>query len=823
MYFTPIGKVGSQSSTADPCDHDITDAKTVAQVRAARSRSNSWFSQVKLREARLQAAEDKALEKEEQKRERAEAKRETKDVKKSGFFGSTLRRLSSGSSKRDRRDSTASSVNTMASGSNASVQSVRRTLNKNPKRKRPDVPELKGTSLRRVCFQLDELVELRTYVQVEAEPSSKEHHSGEASTSFPTVRDMTIIDPYASSTPLDRADLYLQCCKVYKIPAIPEIERQLRGRGPVNATYEGPRALELRNLELNFTAAVALADCLGLPLTGMHLTEVTLDNCGLNDTTLQLLLSCLYTSAKLEVLNIYNNPELSSQGTRCALCFLCLSPQLRRFAWRGPQFDSECARVTSSILMDHKLRALNELSLAQACLEHEDLVTLLPISQRAGIGGYGLSNIGLTSDSLDLVCSMMKGQHAIRYLDLSYNVLNQNGAALANSLNQSCPLVSLDLQHCALTDPMIGDILRKLTVLSNFRRLNLSGNDLTRMLPVLRDVLPRMTILRRLGLSNTGLQSQDIVLLCETLAESKISELLLSGINLDSSALSAIYALSRVSRTLVNLEIDIPQDPHGEKLGRRILAECIQNIETQESSVEFTETDKHMSLVSHHKELTANRQSLDRHDDLHQGGQGIASALDHHLDSTEVVIAKDLPLDMYERARQIRNKIEPALAEPLSDVQFRRLTLVAETLDKVIQRFETTYSDDTKTAQKMAAADRTATQERYEHTGRPRAQNIGPRNQGDGGLKSRELEAEEGEVMKLAHKMSNRLQILQSASASASASPSRGPSRGEMADQEEARMLERMNQANGDVLKQKLYDLQSQGHDYSRALGQAVG
>lgn len=110
------------------------DPNTANQVKAARARSNSWFSQVKQREARLQAAEDKALEKEEAKKERHDAKKEAKEAKRNSFFGSTLRRLSSGS-RRDRRDSTSTvnstnSLSTSLSGSTV-VQSPRMTLNKN--------------------------------------------------------------------------------------------------------------------------------------------------------------------------------------------------------------------------------------------------------------------------------------------------------------------------------------------------------------------------------------------------------------------------------------------------------------------------------------------------------------------------------------------------------------------------------------------------------------------------------------------------------------------------------------------------------------------
>lgn len=95
--------------------------RTVDEVKVKLSRSNSWFAQVKQREAKLQAAEDKALEKEEAK--------DSRDSRRGSFFSTTLRRLSSNNS-RERRDSTSSTY----SGSIASVPQIpRTTLNRNVK------------------------------------------------------------------------------------------------------------------------------------------------------------------------------------------------------------------------------------------------------------------------------------------------------------------------------------------------------------------------------------------------------------------------------------------------------------------------------------------------------------------------------------------------------------------------------------------------------------------------------------------------------------------------------------------------------------------
>lgn len=674
------------------------------------------------------------------------------------------------------------------------------------------MPHFEGTTLRRVCFQLDELVELRTYVQIEAEDVSRDAEFQTTDGRVPTVRDMTKIDPYASSTPLDRADLYMQCCKVYKIPPLQAVCDQLREKGPPNAPYEGPRVLQLRNVDLSTHGAIALADCLGLPLTGKHLTEVVFDNCGLNDTTLQWLLSCLYTSAKISILQVDNNPQITLNGIKSILCFLCLSPQVTQFKFGGSRFDSECMAVLTELLSDSRIRALQALEFRNPSITAADLQQLLPAAQRAGVVGYAFESAQLNDDSLQLIGSMLSGPNAILYLHLPRNNFEASFQPIIDGLHETSPLISLELQSCNLSKQSLAALLRKIKILPNFRRLKLCGQDLRPLMPILREILPNLPILRRLGLSHSQLESQDIVVLCEVLGKAKVSELILTGIKFDASALSALYAFARVSKTLVNLEIDIPNTAIGEKLSRRILAECIRNMENQEASLQFTDTDVHSSVILQHRKLRENARPVDRTDDLHDGGHGIASALGSHLDTTEEDVAKDVPLDMLDRARHIRGNIEPALAEALPELQRRRLLLVAETLDKVIKRFEDTYPE-CKPEVRQGPEDEAI----YEHTGRPRPAFVAPRIN-TATERSRRLGTEEGEVMKLSHRMTDRMNVLR-LSAPNSASPSTGPSRGELEDQAEAAMLEKMNLADGGELKNRLYELQKSGYGMERKLG----
>ncbi len=193
----------------------------------------------------------------------------------------------------------------------------RMTLNINNSRPRPCVAGLQATCLRRVCFKLDDLVELRTYVQVEtekelADPSGKTH----------TVADMTKVNPYADSTPLDRADLYTQCCKIYRTEPLDQILRQLRGKGQHNVAQLDLRELLLKDVFIGKANATALGDVLALPITGRSLTKLHLENCALSDNTLRIILSCISSSSKIEDLIVRHNPQVTRDGIKTLICFI---------------------------------------------------------------------------------------------------------------------------------------------------------------------------------------------------------------------------------------------------------------------------------------------------------------------------------------------------------------------------------------------------------------------------------------------------------------------------------------------------------------------
>ena len=132
---------------------------------------------------------------------------------------------------------------------------------------------------------------------------------------------------------------------------------------------------------------------------------------------------------------------------------------------------------------------------------------------------------------------------------------------------------------------------------------------------------------------------------------------------------------------------------------------------------------------------------------------------------------------------------------------------------QVIERFEKKYPEEFGSQEML----QTPSPHTYEHSGRPKAHPDYPPRKPDTGLKSRQLETEEGEIMKLAHRMTDRLNILKSASTS----PSQAASRQEASDHEEVEMLQQIDtDIDGAELKARLYKLQDS--NLPRPLGSEV-
>lgn len=222
---------------------------------------------------------------------------------------------------------------------------------------------------------------------------------------------------------------------------------------------------------------------------------------------------------------------------------------------------------------------------------------------------------------------------------------------LAASLHANSPLQALGLANCNLNAGSLSTLLPALTVLSNFRLLDLSHNPLLfstqpDALPLLRKYLPRLPMLKKLQLAHTYMTPDHAIALSEILPEIKSlayfnaldNPLLVPGtahvdpmdvVNREGSLeegaalYTALVAAVKVSKTIVRVDIDDPGMDSGEVikgLARKMVAFCLRNMENAEvyndkslaAGEEIEETDDEYSYAGDGEK-----------DDLVVGGTGV--------------------------------------------------------------------------------------------------------------------------------------------------------------------------------------------------------
>ena len=166
-------------------------------------------------------------------------------------------------------------------------------------------------------------------------------------------------------------------------------------------------------------------------------------------------------------------------------------------------------------------------------------------------------------------------------------------------------LWALDLSNCRLgrQAKFMTDLFAALARFPNFRMLNLQQNNLfanPKMSSILRDGLPRLTVLRRLDLSSTGMEAQHLVELARVLPDVKILAALdisdnpiyvmndveeeREGQTEDVSGLTALEAAMRYCRQIIEVEIPEGGGVEGARLRHKIFLRCFKNIELLVSS-----------------------------------------------------------------------------------------------------------------------------------------------------------------------------------------------------------------------------------------------
>ncbi|KAJ8122708.1 hypothetical protein ONZ43_g1161 [Nemania bipapillata] len=495
--------------------------------------------------------------------------------------------------------------------------------------------------------------------------------------------------------------------------------------------------LDLTGYYLSLPDLVTLGDFLAV----VPFREVHLENCGLTDEGVRVILAGLLAARKANVRH-------------------------RRSMTRPGDLVPQGGVVERLILKNNKIERLagpelELLNLGATGLTSNQLGYVIDGMLKSGVSRLGLSHNNLDAAGVDQVARYLRNAQC-EGLDLGGNDLKDHLEVIANAIDSNDALWALSLANCNLNPSSLCKLLPRLLKLTNFKFFDLSHNhalfeSTPNAISLLRRYLPQLDSLRRLHLADVSLSSEQVIALAEILPEVKS----LAHINLlenpdlvrladartedmqeEACALYAsLLAAVRVSKTLVKIDIDDPSTESGEllkALANRVVAYTMRNLQgvpdIREPSADESapKLDKYPDVLRHIVGYEEDYPIVAEDDDLEVapdedyviGGTGVAKALacvlknrgndsgrqsgefTRELEDGATVTrpqlrpgkARDMSKHLLSTARKIRARLQPALASAKASAKedlgkYHRLVFLDQTIEGIINRFEDEFPD----------------------------------------------------------------------------------------------------------------------------------
>lgn len=261
----------------------------------------------------------------------------------------------------------------------------------------------------------------------------------------------------------------------------------------------------------------------------------------------------------------------------------------------GNKFDSEGMKMIAGLFTEPKS------SSEKPKPEGEQENSQTSLSPLSSISSAPASAVSLTLEELAPRTSGKLEYLSFEGTDLSSHQLDPVLDVWLNHPNpNNLSLWALDLTGCRLGRDLtfFTNLFKALQRFPNLRLLYLQHNPLFAnpgMIKVLRDWLPRLSILRRLSLASTGLEAQHLVELSRVLPEVKSLAALditdnpiyemndveeeREGQTEDVSGLIALEAAMRYCRHIIELELPEGGGIEAARLRHKIFLRCFKNIE----------------------------------------------------------------------------------------------------------------------------------------------------------------------------------------------------------------------------------------------------
>lgn len=337
------------------------------------------------------------------------------------------------------------------------------------------------------------------------------HYDSDSSSSGSTPRSGT---PKTQSAPTTNpVRIYRRCCQLRETPILRKITEQLVD--PANFSPETGivEKLDLAGYWMQLTDLITLGDYLAV----VPVRELILENCGLTDEGLRVILAGLLAARKAKArrrrpLNepdglteqggvverlVLKNNKIGPEGWKHICLFIYLCRTVKSLDLSGIQFPREATPAASpngsptpagrqpqgfchlfSKSLGERLggSTLSLLSLGQTGLSSEQLGAVIDGVLKCGIKRLGLAHNDISAEGLGHVARFLASP-SCEGLDLGGNNLRDGMATLAGALDvEGCALWALSLADCNLTPSSLCQLLPGLVKLGHFRFLDLSHN-----------------------------------------------------------------------------------------------------------------------------------------------------------------------------------------------------------------------------------------------------------------------------------------------------------------------------------------------------------
>ncbi|KAK4211418.1 hypothetical protein QBC37DRAFT_446192 [Rhypophila decipiens] len=412
--------------------------------------------------------------------------------------------------------------------------------------------------------------------------------------------------------------IYRRCCQLRETPILKKITEQLVD--PANASDEPGtiERLDLTGYWMQLADLVTLGDYLAV----VPVREVILENCGLTDEGLRVILAGLLASKRItnkrrrhatepdgltpqggvvERLVLRNN-KLGPEGWKHICLFLYLCRTLKTIDLSGIPFPQPpatvsrqngqangsakigelCQLLSKSIGERLGGATLGVLSFGEAGFTPTQLGLVIDGVIRCGIRRLGLAHNNIEREGLKHIARLLRSG-VCEGLDLGGNDMRDQLAVLAEALQgENGQFWALSLADANLVPSSLCKLLPTLVKLKHFRFIDLSHNhELFSSTPsaisVLRRYLPKMEGLKRIHLADCGLSTEQVIALAEILPEipglAHVSflenpQVVAVATNADTeetkeeacALFASLLAAARVSTSLVAVDIEVPSE-----------------------------------------------------------------------------------------------------------------------------------------------------------------------------------------------------------------------------------------------------------------------